>query len=376
MASRLGTRTAIVSRALSRLAASAGRRRKPTAPRRILIAHHLLLGDTLMLTPLIAKLRMRYPEAEIVMTTPKAIAPLYEKRPYGLIAWPFDPRVPATVAAMFERPGFDLAVVPGDNRHSWLAAALGAQWIVAHGGAPPRYRSWPVDELIGYPDRPAAWGDTIAELVDGQPPALYDPKDWPAPSFAPFTLPDKPYAVLHVGASSSLKFWEPRKWLALASHLANQGLGVIWSGGGKETGIVKEIDQSARYQSYAAMLDLPQLWQLVRNASLLICPDTGVAHLGRIVGTPTVALFGPGSSILSGAGAFWGNSQFKAASIEPFPCRDQHRVFNREVRSLHLCRRTTSQCKNNLCMQAITVDMVVGTISNFRTVIDPKARLL
>jgi 3-deoxy-D-manno-octulosonic-acid transferase len=43
--------------------------RQPLAmPRRILIAHNLLLGDTIMLVPLLKKLRTRFPEAEIVMT--------------------------------------------------------------------------------------------------------------------------------------------------------------------------------------------------------------------------------------------------------------------------------------------------------------------
>src|SRR4030095_933551 len=46
-------------------------------PRRVLIAHHLLLGDTLMLTALVAKLRSNHPEADLAMTVPRAIAPLY-----------------------------------------------------------------------------------------------------------------------------------------------------------------------------------------------------------------------------------------------------------------------------------------------------------
>ena len=47
------------SRARSPTASS--RRVEPIEPRRILIAHHLLLGDTLMLTPLLAKLRASHP---------------------------------------------------------------------------------------------------------------------------------------------------------------------------------------------------------------------------------------------------------------------------------------------------------------------------
>jgi len=136
---RARSRLAIISRALLHLALTYGRRKRPANPRRILVAHHLLLGDTLMLTPLLAKLRERFPDAEIVMTVPKAIEPLYRQHPYGVIAWPFDPRDPQTIGDMFRQAGFDVAIVPGDNRHSWLAAALRSHWIVAHAADKPAY---------------------------------------------------------------------------------------------------------------------------------------------------------------------------------------------------------------------------------------------
>src|SRR5258706_6637878 len=92
---RFGGRPRVVARAgIARLAA-AGRRAAPLDPRRILIAHHLLLGDTLMLTPLIAKLRERYPSAELVMALPEAYASLYASAPYDLRAIGWDPRSPA-----------------------------------------------------------------------------------------------------------------------------------------------------------------------------------------------------------------------------------------------------------------------------------------
>ena len=100
------------------------RRRKPEEPRRILVLHHLLLGDTLMLTALLAKLRQRYPAAEIAMTVPPAYAPLYEGRPYGVVAHAFDPRDFATFRKLRALPRFDLAILPADNRWSWLARAL------------------------------------------------------------------------------------------------------------------------------------------------------------------------------------------------------------------------------------------------------------
>src|SRR5258706_376291 len=49
--------------ALTHGARSLGRRAKNSDPRRILVVHHLLLGDTLMLNPLLSKLRQRFPRA-------------------------------------------------------------------------------------------------------------------------------------------------------------------------------------------------------------------------------------------------------------------------------------------------------------------------
>ena len=56
MATRAFSNFLMVFLALLQGARNVGRRTKNPDPRRILVAHHLLLGDTLMLTPLLAKL--------------------------------------------------------------------------------------------------------------------------------------------------------------------------------------------------------------------------------------------------------------------------------------------------------------------------------
>jgi ADP-heptose:LPS heptosyltransferase len=43
----------------------------------------------------------------------------------------------------------------------------------------------------------------------------------------------------------------------------------------------------------AGSLDLPGLLELVAHAELLVCGDTGVAHVATATGTPSVLLFGP-----------------------------------------------------------------------------------
>jgi ADP-heptose:LPS heptosyltransferase len=363
---RFAGRARVVLRALGRRAATVGRRRAPEDPRRILVAHHLLLGDTLMLTPLLAKLRQRYPRADVVMAVPDLFAPLYARAPYGVRALGWNPRTPAA-SALWREAGFDVAYVAGDNRFSWLALALGSRWIVAFGGDRPRRKSLPVDERRSYPAVPGAWADIVATLVDGPPPAAYARSDWPDPPAAPFDLPARPYAVLHVGASTPLKRWDPVHWRALAASIEARGLEPVWSAGRNEEAVVRECAGATRYRSYAGALALPQLWRLVANASLLVAPDTGVAHLGRIVGTPTVALFGPGSTIISGAGAFWRDAPYRAVTVAPFPCRDQRVLFKRELAWVRRCGRSPAECPHPRCMDAIDLDRVVAAIDSVRT---------
>jgi ADP-heptose:LPS heptosyltransferase len=329
--------------------------------KRILIAHHLLLGDTLMLTPLLAKLARDYPDAERVMTCPVAIAPLYEKQPFGIHVIPFDPRKADTVRAVIRSGHYDLAFVPGDNRHAWLALAAGSHWIVAHAEDTPQWKNWAVDEMIPYPETPATWGDMVAQLAPGQAPSSFKPTDWPAPGYNPFTQPASPYAVLHVGASTPLKHWPSERWLALADWLNGQGITPVWSGGRGETGLVAAIDPEGRYLSLAGQLDLVQMWGFLARARLLVCPDTGIAHLGRVVNVPTIALFGPGSALISGAGDFWRDSVFIALTAQ-VSCRDQKVLFRRKREWIQRCGRTTQECANPVCMHGISQQQIRAVI--------------
>lgn len=382
---------ALAAASLVRAALPGGRRSAPAKPRRILIAHHLLLGDTVMLTPLIAKCRERWPDAAIVLTCPIAYAGLYSGRPYGARAIPYDPRDVATLRALLAEGPFDLALVPADNRLSWLARAAGARWIVAFSGDSPAYKDWPVDELRAYPDRPQAWGDLVASLVDGPAPAPYRTADWPAPeqstgrpdrmSADPSGLPGDsgrpahaappgaasappvgPYAVLHVGASTPLKQWPAERWRRLGQRLQEQGLTVVLSAGPGEAELAAAVDPDRKFVRPAGPLSLAALWQWLARARIVVCPDTGIAHLARLAGVPTVALFGPGSALLSGGGEFWRDSPFTALTIPDFPCRDQKITMKREVAWIRRCERfpgnAPGHCPEAKCMLALTDDLV------------------
>ena len=366
--SRLGGRMSTVVRAL---ADRVVRRVEPIEPRRVLVAHHLLLGDTLMLTALVAKLRANHPGVDIAMTVPHAFAPLYGTRPYGLRALAWDPR--DLPSSLFDEAPFDLAIVPGDNRYAWLAAAMRARWIVAFDGDSPASKSWPIDRCVPYPEAPGSWGDMVARLVAGPPAPPYAPSQWPA---APAALADAPrgrYAVLHVGASTPLKRWIPERWRALATRLAAQGIEPVWSAGRGEEAVVAACDPERRWRSYAGALDLAQLRVLLDAAALCVSPDTGVAHLARVAGTPSVTLYGPGSATVTGAGRFYAAIPWRAVTVDPFPCRDQRILFRREIAWVRRCGRSIDECARARCMDAIDVEAVSAAVDEVLALPDPRA---
>lgn len=352
--SRVASRLRVMPRAAAQR--FFGSRVRPHAPKRILVAHHLLAGDVFMLTPLLAKLAERYPDAQLATTLRSSLLPLFAGRPYGVEPIPYDPHDAATLNGLFHRTGYDLALVPGDNRYSWLAAAAGARWIVAFADDRPAYKSWPVDEARAFPDRPMAWGDMAATLVDGPPPQPYRAGDWPAPFFAEFEKPASPYVVAHVGAGSPLRLWPAQNWKALAAALEARGLEVVWSAGRGEEALVPEN----RQRSYAGKLDLAQMWHLLEGAAALITLDTGIAHLAKLVGVPTVTLFGPGSPVLFGRGDFWRTAPFIEAGPAEFPCRDQRTFFKRRIDWVRRCQRTVAECARPRCMEAISVEQVLA----------------
>lgn len=107
--------------------------------------------------------------------------------------------------------------------------------------------------------------------------------------------------VLHPGAASGSRRWPVGRWAVLAAQLARAGRRVLLSGGPAERPLTDAVTGLAladgvgggRVEDLAGRCSLPELATVVGSASLLVCGDTGVAHLGTALGTPSVLLFGP-----------------------------------------------------------------------------------
>ncbi len=114
--------------------------------------------------------------------------------------------------------------------------------------------------------------------------------------------------LLHPGAASGSRRWPTDRWARLAAQLAGDGYPIVLTGGPTEIAVCNGIAAQAiraagrsmrrgqrgpSIRVAAGTLDLAGLTRLAAEAQLLVCGDTGVAHLATALGTPSVLLFGP-----------------------------------------------------------------------------------
>jgi ADP-heptose:LPS heptosyltransferase len=98
--------------------------------------------------------------------------------------------------------------------------------------------------------------------------------------------------VLHPGAAAAARRWPAQRFAAVAAALRKQGHRVVVTGGPAEASLVRAVATEAGVAPLLG-LQLPELISLIGRARLVICGDTGVAHVASNYRTPSVLLFGP-----------------------------------------------------------------------------------
>jgi ADP-heptose:LPS heptosyltransferase len=267
----------------------------------VLVLRALGLGDALAAVPALRGLRRLHPGRPLLLAASGAPADLLVDC--------------AVVDAVVPTAGLD-GPPPGAGLGPHLAVNL-------HGRGPQSHRlllAGAPRDLLAYAS-PAAgvdgpgWRATEHEvrrwcrLVDGAASArgrrrvtrdddlrLQLPASWAVPEAVAAITGTGPYAVLHPGASSGARRWPARRWARVARELERTGVRVVLTGGPDERALVSGVTTAAGLPAArctAGELTLPQLSALVAGAALLVCGDTGVAHLGTALGTPSVIVFGP-----------------------------------------------------------------------------------
>jgi ADP-heptose:LPS heptosyltransferase len=260
------------------------------------------IGDLATAVPALRGLRAANPGTPLVLLAPAWLRPLVE--------------LTGAVDRVVALPGLDTAaprLAPpavavnlhgrGPRSHHLLAALHPGRLLGFCGPGCPDGPQWIEQEhevhrwcrMLGWYGISAYPGD-----LD-----LYEPMP-PTPSCGT--------TIVHPGAKSAERRWPAHRFAQVARRLAAEGHDVVVTGSPRERNLARRVAHGADLPDsrvLAGRIELGELAALVASAHLVVCGDTGIAHLATGYRTPSVVLFGRVSPLL------WG----------PPPNRPQHRTL-------------------------------------------------
>jgi ADP-heptose:LPS heptosyltransferase len=163
-----------------------------------------------------------------------------------------------------------------------------------------------------------------------------------------------PIVVLNPNASDllPLRKWQTSKFAELARRIlaAYPKARIVLTGGPSERAAADQLTAeiaSPRVVSMAGRTSLTELLTLYSVADVLVTNDSGPGHFSSLTPVHAVVLFGPETPRLFGPLAASSTVIWKELACSP--CVS---VFNHRL----------SPCRNNVCMQSITVDEVFDAV--------------
>ena len=161
--------------------------------------------------------------------------------------------------------------------------------------------------------------------------------------------------ILNPNASDllPLRKWQTEKFKSLAERIlaAYPGALVVLTGAPSERAAAEALCRdlgSPRVVSMAGETSLPELLTLYSVADVLVTNDSGPGHFSSLTPVHAIVLFGPETPRLFGP-----LSSSSTVIWKELACSPCVSVFNHRL----------SPCRNNVCMQSITVDEVFEAVT-------------
>jgi heptosyltransferase-2 len=368
-------------------------------PSRILVRGTNWLGDAVMTTPALVRLREKFPDAHIALFTPKKLRDLWLNHPAVNETITFAPDENLLSILRKLRAGhFDTALVLPNSPHSaleiWLAgiprrighARPWRNWFLIQAIAPRReavkMRKLSIVEIRRRTGVSPVSVQNKNNMETGKMPVLRptahqiheylhlaaalgaDPEPVPPQLFVTpnevagvkkkFGLNDMKWPIfgLNPGAEyGPAKRWPLEKFIAVA-HEVQQRTNCTWLvfGGQADETIARRIESAiasppTAVLDFAGKTSLRELMVLLRICRVLLTNDTGPMHVAAALGTPVVVPFGSTSPELTGPG---------------LPGDERHRLLKSAVPCSPCFLR---KCPIDFrCMNNITVDQVVHAV--------------
>ena len=288
-----------------------------------LVAHNLLLGDTLMLTPLLAKLRANHPACrDHAARRARRSCRSTSERPYGVRALPFKPSDSATTRALLDEKRLRPRV-RGGRQPLQLARRRDARAAHRRALGRPRVDARTCSSTSHAPiaAKPDAWGDMVATLVDGATPPPYARGIGARPARVLRRFPRCPTRCCtsararRSSAGPRRAGWRSPPELERRGHSSRVERGPRRGRRSCASAIPRAAIASYRGTARPRAAVAPHR----RRARCWSRPTPASRTWDASTFTPTVTLFGPGSAVLCAPGEFWSDAPWRALTARSVP---------------------------------------------------------
>lgn len=152
---------------------------------------------------------------------------------------------------------------------------------------------------------------------------------------------NKPIVSIHAGAGIIQRQWTTEGFVEVADWLSGRGYQVIFVGAGRDLDKIHAVMSAVNLKAYnlGDKLSLGELMALFEMSSLFLGSDSGPMHLAAAIGTPIVALFGPGD-----------DTRWRPLSPNSMVLRGQERCED--------CRVKRQNCHDFPCITTLPPDKV------------------
>jgi ADP-heptose:LPS heptosyltransferase len=288
--------------------------RLPGPVRKVAVVRASRIGDFVCATPALRALAAALPEAEITMITLRQCQDLAERLPFirrfvpfpgfpGLAEQFFDARQALRFFDRMQAEEFDLAVqMQGSGVYSnpftlMLGARATAGFVRQGDGAGRLDAALPIP-LEGHEiERVLALATFLGASPRGT--ATVFPLRTEDHAAAQALLADapRPIIALHPGARDASRRWALDRFAAVGAALRRRHGGTaVVVGGVDERPAAEMIAQSVGepYLNLAGRIPLAVFAAVLTRLAVLVTNDSGPAHIGYALRTPTVTIFGAG----------------------------------------------------------------------------------
>jgi predicted lipopolysaccharide heptosyltransferase III len=315
-------------------------------------------GDVLLITPFLKAIRKAFPKSHIGVLVNKGTEDVLRNNPdidevitfdrsMGLIAqWGF-------IRGLKKKQYRSVIDLTNSDRTAWIARLIGA-WSRIGIESKNKFRNKYLYNIVL--DRPesAHMIDRNLEIakmlsckrLKNEPVLILTDDELKRGAEIVASVKD-PYVVIHPGARRWYKSWPMEYFAEFADRVKLKGVDVVIAGGPEDVENAAKITSLMKEEAtnISGKTTIRELAAVIKGARFFLGNDSAPMHISHVLGTITIALFGP--------------TDWRVWR----PMGDEHFVFAKDV-DCSPCGHTNDCDKPDAdwCMRLITVDEVIEAV--------------